>query len=62
MGFPVRAIPGTVDPAIVNKLVLLHIPFIVALDLVAILLLGRLALPKPALSPLPPPALKEVAG
>ena len=62
VGFPVRAIPGTVDPAIVNKLVLLHIPLIVALDLVAILLLGRLALPKPALSPLPPPALKEVAG
>jgi GPH family glycoside/pentoside/hexuronide:cation symporter len=61
VGFPVRAIPGTVDPAIVNNLVILHIPFIVVLDVVAIFLLQQLALPKPAPAPMPDAALKEIA-
>ena len=49
VAFPARAIPGTVDPAIVNHMVLLHIPAGVALNLGAIFLLNRLdRAPKPA--------------
>lgn len=62
VGFPVRAVPGAVDPAIVNNLVLLHIPFAVALNLAAIFLLSRLALPAAAKAPAPGAALEEATG
>ena len=62
VGFPVRAIPGTVDPDIINNMVLLHIPFAVALNLTAIILLSRLAKPKAATAPAPSSALKQAAG
>jgi Na+/melibiose symporter-like transporter len=49
VAFPARAVPGTVDPAIVNHMVLLHIPAGVMLNLGAIFLLNRLdRAPKPA--------------
>jgi GPH family glycoside/pentoside/hexuronide:cation symporter len=53
VGFPTRAIPGTVDPAIVNNLVILHIPFSVAVNAIAIYLLFRLAPPQVASPPEP---------
>jgi len=40
--FPVRAVPGTVDPEIVRNMVLLHIPFAAVLNLTAIWLLRQL--------------------
>jgi len=58
-GFPVRAVPGAVDPSIVNTLVILHIPFAIALNLVAIFLLSRLALPAVAA---PDAALTDATG
>lgn len=60
VGFPIRAIPGTVDPAIVNNLVALHIPFAVALNMTGIFLLRQLASPTPP--PAPAAALEEAAG
>ena len=62
VGFPVRAIPGTVDPAIVNNLVILHIPFVFVIDVVAIWLLHQLALPDAASAERRSATLKEVAG
>lgn len=62
VGFPVRAIPGTVDPAIVSNMVILHIPFSVALSVGAIYLLSRLAPPQVASAPEPVRSLNEVVG
>ena len=42
VNFPVRAVPGTVDPQIVNNLVFLFMPFATVLNLAAIFLLSRL--------------------
>jgi Na+/melibiose symporter-like transporter len=61
VGFPVRAVPGTVDPAIVNNLVILHIPFAVVLDLIAIWLLQQLALPDAAATPAPDQTVTKAA-
>jgi glycoside/pentoside/hexuronide:cation symporter, GPH family len=62
VGFPVRAVPGTVDPVIITNMILLHIPAAVALNLSAIVLLSRLSAPKAAAAPAPSGALKEAAG
>jgi GPH family glycoside/pentoside/hexuronide:cation symporter len=62
VGFPVRAIPGTVDPAIVNTLVILHIPLIVVLDLAAIFLLHQLALPDAVTTKTSAAPVTEAAG